>query len=94
MSVTTVEISESAKEFAEAKAREAGLDSAGAFLEQLINRARRREEARARVERLCLEGLESGSAVPLTREDLDEVRREGLRLIEERREARSRCTSA
>lgn len=90
MSLTTVEISASAKAFAEAKAREAGLDSAGAFLERLIDRARRREETRARVERLCLEGLDSGPLVPLTREDLNEIRREGQRLIAERRAATPR----
>lgn len=36
MSNATVEISESAREFAERKAREAGLDSPEAYLETLI----------------------------------------------------------
>jgi hypothetical protein len=74
MANTTVEISELAHEFAEQKAKEKGLGSAGAYLERLVKQAKRRDKIRARVERLLIEGLESGPAEPFTSEDLEAMR--------------------
>ena len=74
MSNAAIEISESAREFAERKAREAGLGSPGAYLETLIARARRRDAVRANLERLLIEGLNSGPSKPFTPEDWDAMR--------------------
>ena len=84
MANTTVEISESAREFAEQKAKEKGLGSAGAYLERLVKRAKRRDQIHARVERLLIEGVESGPAEPFTPEDWAAMRSEAMELLEAR----------
>ena len=76
MSKSTVTISTEAFDFAEKKAKEMGMPSAGADVEWLVEKMRRREERRSRVEALLIHGLDSGPLVPVTREDMDRIRRE------------------
>ncbi len=69
--------------FMERQAAELGLDSAGEYLRTIIGELQRRK-AKRDLEAKLLEGLQ-GPTVLMTREDWDDMRREGLeRLASER----------
>jgi antitoxin ParD1/3/4 len=69
--------------FMERQAAELGFDTAGDYLRSIIGDLQRRK-AKEALEAKLREGLE-GPAVPMTREDWDDIRREGLeRLARER----------
>lgn len=63
-------------------------------VDEALNLLRQREadqaRERSRVESLLIQGLDSGSATPMTADDWNEVEQEGKRLIAERKSQRAR----
>ena len=47
-----------------------------------------RRQAEERLERLLVEGLDSGEPVEMTKQDWDEIRRDALARLQERRSAK------
>ena len=69
-----VSLPRSQREFVETAARESGCTTTSEYVRRLINDAQRRA-AQEQLERKLLEGLESGRAIEVTPEFLDEKRR-------------------
>jgi hypothetical protein len=86
MADSNIRVSDSARAFAERKAREAGFASPDQYIEAVLSETERREARREELEALLLAGLDSGPAEPFTPEDWDAIRLQGLRLIEERKD--------
>lgn len=84
MTTMNVPLSESMKEFVENQARIEGFETPSEYLHSLVREAQKKA-ARATVEALLREGLESGPASPLTSEEWDAIEREGLELAAARK---------
>jgi antitoxin ParD1/3/4 len=52
----------------------------GAYIQALLRDAEKRE-ARERIEALLLEGLRSGPATEMTKQDWEDIRREGMKQL-------------
>jgi antitoxin ParD1/3/4 len=83
MATVTISLPAHLKAFVDAEVAAKGYDSSGEYIRLLVQNAHL-EKHRERVEQLLLEGLNSGSATPLTAQDWKDIEREGLaRLAEE-----------
>ncbi len=73
----TISLPESMKEFIEWEVAEGNYGTPSEYVRDLVEEAldRKNEE---RLEKLFLEGLDSGPATSMTREDWDEIKRHGL----------------
>lgn len=83
MATMTISLPEPLRSFVENQVAEAGYGTASEYLRELI-RADQKRRAEEKLEQLLLEGLNSGPATPLTKADLDEVRRTVRKRIAER----------
>jgi antitoxin ParD1/3/4 len=79
----TISVPDSAKAFIEEQASKGGYASAEEYLVALLERERNRA-LREEIEQKLLEAVNSPSS-PMAREDWEEIRREGRRLIEQRK---------
>jgi len=84
MTTMTITLPESTKEFAEAQARHEGFASVDAYLDAVLREVQLRE-ARRKLEAKLIEGIESGPAVPMTREDWESIKREALERLQAER---------
>ena len=77
----TISLPESMKEFIEREVAEGHYSTPSEYVRDLVEEAldRKNEE---RLEKLLLEGLDSGPATPMTREDWDEIKQRGLERIQ------------
>lgn len=73
----TISLPEPLKQFIEQQVSAGGYASAEEYIGALVEA----ERARARIEELIVEGLESGPATEMTAEDWEDIRREGLARI-------------
>lgn len=89
MATMTLTLPDPMKDFLEDQAARQGFATVSDYLQSVIREVQGEPADRDRVDALLLEGLDSGPATPMTPEDWDEIRREGDRLIAERRNARS-----
>jgi antitoxin ParD1/3/4 len=80
MATLTVELTDDLRAFVEEQSVREGYESPGDFVVDIIQKAYRRDERRRRVEKLLLDGLNSGEATPLDAEEWASIRRE----VEER----------
>jgi antitoxin ParD1/3/4 len=87
MTTITLSLPESLREFVEEQVAKGGFGSADAFLLALVREAQKRE-AKAKLEALLLEGLESGPATPMTPEEWADIRREVRERLESDRNGR------
>ena len=78
-----VSVSEDVREWIEEQVRAGRYANAGDYVRELIQRERQ-QQARKHVEDLIREGIESGPATPMTRDDWEWIRREGMRRLKER----------
>jgi antitoxin ParD1/3/4 len=77
MTTMNISIPDEMKAFVEAQMTEEGFTSASEYLHALIREAQKRR-AKRDLEAKLLEGLESGPATPMTREDWLAMRAEAL----------------
>jgi antitoxin ParD1/3/4 len=90
MATVNVSLPEYLKAFVDAEVAARGHASASEFIHLLVVKAHL-EKQRERVEALVLEGLNSGPATPMTEQDWEDIRREGLAILaEEKKHARNR----
>ncbi len=75
MATVTISLPAHLKEFVDAEVAARGYASAGQYLGVLVQKAHL-DKHRARVEELLLEGLNSGTATPMTAQDWQDIRRE------------------
>lgn len=80
MTTITVTLSDSLRQFVEERAARDGHASPEDFIPALLS-AERERVTRKNLEDMLLAGLQSESA-PMTREDWDNIRREGLRRLQ------------
>jgi antitoxin ParD1/3/4 len=73
MEVLNIALDDDTRAFVDGQAAEHGCESAEAYIAGLVA-ADYRRWARERLEKLLLEGIESGPATPMTRGDWDDLR--------------------
>jgi len=80
METLSIKLSKARREFVEAEAAERGFKSVNAYLDALL-RAEQRRKAEEKLLQLVKEADDSGPATPLTKQDWEEIRREGMRRL-------------
>jgi antitoxin ParD1/3/4 len=76
MATMNISLPDSMKAFIEEQAAKAGFGTVSEYMRAMIREVQERQSRRERVDRLLLEGLDSGPATPITRSDWDAIRRE------------------
>ena len=90
MARVTIALPDYLKEFVDAEAAAHGLGSAREYVYQLVTSAHL-EKHRGQIERLLLQGLDSGPATPMTAQDWEEIRQQiGRRLARDKKKRRRR----
>lgn len=84
MTTITISLPQSMKEFIEKQVAEEGYGTVSEYVRGLLRNEQKRM-AQQGLEQMLLEGIDSGPAVPLTGEELDQVRAE----VRERHRRRS-----
>jgi antitoxin ParD1/3/4 len=84
--VTSLNVSlpEPMKKFIETEVKRSGYSTPSEYVRALV-RAEQKRLAEDHLERLLMEGLESGESAPMTRKDWQGIRREGLAVIAARK---------
>ncbi len=77
MQTMNISLPDSMKHFIEGQVAAGGYSSASEYVRALV-RAEQQRQAKARLETLLLEALDSGDATTMTKEDWDALRRAGL----------------
>jgi antitoxin ParD1/3/4 len=77
MQTMNISLPDSMKHFIERQVAAGGYSSASEYVRALV-RDEQQRQAKARLETLLLEALDSGDPTAMTREDWDALRREGL----------------
>lgn len=85
MTTLTISLPKPQRAFVDAQVKARGLESASEYIEQLILQEQLRPH-RDRINELLREGLNSGPATPMTRQDLEAIEREGLARLAEAKE--------
>jgi antitoxin ParD1/3/4 len=80
MATMNISLPDDMKAFVEHQAEEKGFGAVSEFVRALIRDVQNRHSEHERLELLLLEGLESGSASPMTKEDWNHIRAEGKKL--------------
>jgi len=84
MTTMNVSLPDEMKAFVEEQVQRGGYSTASEYLRELIRDAQK-QAAKERLEKLLLEGLDSGPATPMTKKDWADLRRELERRRAERR---------
>jgi len=77
MQTMNISLPDAMKHFIDAQVATGGYSSTSEYVRALIRDAQQRQ-AKARLETLLLEALDSGDPTAMTKEDWDAIRREGL----------------
>ena len=83
MATMNISLPEAMKEFVEKQAQKEGFGTVSEYLRSVIREVQKRQ-AKQGLEAKLREGVESGPATPMTREDWDNIRREVHRRHAER----------
>lgn len=75
MTTMNISLPEEMKAFVEEQIKQGGYSTVSEYLRELIRDAQK-QAAKDRLEKLLLEGLDSGPATPMTREDWEGLHRE------------------
>jgi antitoxin ParD1/3/4 len=85
--VATIKISlpDDLQAFVEAETARQGFGTVSEYMRAIIRDMQEQQAKRDRLDALLIEGLDSGPATPLTKDDWEHIRREGKKLIAERK---------
>lgn len=89
MATMNISLPDSMKEFVEEQAAKQGFGTVSEYVRAVIREIQARQTERERIDALLIEGLDSGPATPLTAEDWEHIRREGVKVIAERKRMRT-----
>jgi antitoxin ParD1/3/4 len=87
MATMNVSLPDEMKAFVEDQATKNGFGTVSEYMRSII-RELQKQTARQRLDALIIEGLDSGPATPLTKKDWEHIRREGRKVIAERKRSR------
>jgi len=88
MATMNISLPDEMKAFVEEQAAQRGFGTVSEYLRAMIREAQERNAKQERLDALLLEGLDSGPGTPLAKADWDRIRREGTKLIAERKRRR------
>jgi antitoxin ParD1/3/4 len=83
MQTVNISLSDQLKEFVDAQIGEGRYANASEYLRELILDDEKRKE-QERLEAMLIEGLESSESTEMTRQDWEDIRSEGKRMLEAR----------
>lgn len=89
MAALTVKIPESLKSFVKEQVSQGDYDGPSDFVTSLV-RAARRQKAEERLLALVKEADESGPPTPMTKQDWEDIRREGMRRLAQEKGAHAK----
>ena len=89
MATMNISLPDDMKAFIEDEAARKGFGTVSEYVRALIRDVRERQAEHDRLDALLIEGLDSGPATPLTKKDWEHIRREGKKLIAERKRRQS-----
>ena len=88
MATMNISLPDELKAFVEDEATKRGFGTVSEYMRAIIREQKERQDEHERLDALLLEGLDSGPATPLTQKDWEHIRREGKKLIAERKRGR------
>ncbi len=88
MATMNISLPDEMKAFIEDQAYRKGFGTVSEYVRAIIREAQERHVERDRLDSLLIDGLNSGAGTPLARADWNRIRREGTKLIEERKRGR------
>ncbi len=88
MATMNISLPDEMKAFVEEQAAQKGFGTVSEYLRAMIREEQERTATQERLDALLLEGLDSGPGTPLAKTDFDHIRREGTKLITERKRRR------
>src|SRR5262245_58368432 len=80
MPTVTISLSKEQRAFLDAQVKARGLESASQYFTQLILQEQLRPH-RDKIRDLLLEGINSGPTTPMTKQDWEDIEREGLAIL-------------
>ena len=87
MTSMNISVPESMKEFIEDEVSSGGYGTASEYVRELVRDAKKQKEEE-RIEKLLLEALESGPALPMTKKDWEAIKQRGLERIHAKKAAK------
>jgi antitoxin ParD1/3/4 len=88
MATMNISLPDDMKAFVEDEAARKGFGTVSEYVRAIIRDAQERQAEREQLDAILIEGLDSGPATPLTKKDWEHIRREGKKLIAERKRRR------
>src|SRR5262249_19213647 len=81
MATMNISLADDMKAFIEDEAARRGFGTVSEYVRAIIRDVQARQAERDRLDAILIEGLDSGPATPLTKEDWEHIRREGKKLV-------------
>jgi antitoxin ParD1/3/4 len=88
MATMNISLPDEMKAFVENEATRKGFSTVSEYVRAIIREAQERHAEQERLDALLLEGLNSGPGTPLAKADWEHIRREGTKLLAERKQRR------
>jgi antitoxin ParD1/3/4 len=88
MATMNISLPDKLKAFVKNQATQRGFGTVSEYVTAILREQQQRQRAQERLDALLLEGLDSGPGTPLTQKDWEHIRREGKKLIAERKRGR------
>lgn len=88
MATMNISLPDDLKAFVEDEAARKGFGTVSEYVRAIIRDVQERQAERDWLDALLVEGLDSGPATPLSKKDWEHIRREGKKLIAERKRRR------
>jgi antitoxin ParD1/3/4 len=88
MATMNISLPDDMKAFVEDEAAKKGFGTVSEYVRAIIRDVQERQAERERLDAFLIEGLDSGPATPLTKKDWERIRREGKKLIAQRKRGR------
>ena len=94
MATMNISLPDEMKAFVEVQATQKGFGTVSEYIRAIIRDVQEQDLEREQLDALLLEGINSGPGTLLARSDWDHIRREGAKLIGERKRRRKRVASS
>ncbi|HEV3166519.1 MAG TPA: type II toxin-antitoxin system ParD family antitoxin [Isosphaeraceae bacterium] len=88
MATMNISLPDDMKAFVEDEAAKKGFGTVSEYVRAIIREVQEQQAVRERLDALLIAGLDSGAATPLKKKNWEQIRREGKKLIAERKPRR------